>query len=118
MTSPTARKAQVFAEAFRAEADAIECDPGAVDEGATMLREVAEAVKAIPAWVEDDDIRGWAKVTAERVRACGPSISSAHQGGASPRPTRARRPGKKPVTTRTGQATRPVVTHKRSRDSR
>ena len=69
-------KAQVFAAAFRAEADAIERDPGAPDEGATILREVAEAVKAIPAWVEDDDLRGWARATAESVRARGASISS------------------------------------------
>jgi hypothetical protein len=68
MSSPTDRKAQVFAEAFRAEADAIEHDPGAPDKGATALREVAETVKAIPGWVEDDDIRGWAKTTADGVR--------------------------------------------------
>jgi hypothetical protein len=69
MSSPTDRKAQVFAEAFRAEADAIEHDPGAPDNGAIALREVAETVKAIPAWVEDDDIRGWAKTTAKMLRA-------------------------------------------------
>jgi hypothetical protein len=72
MTNPADGKAQVFAEAFRAEADAIERDPGAPGKGATALREVAETVKAIPAWVEDDDIRGWAKTTAKMLRALGP----------------------------------------------